>query len=555
MKVWHKMLLAPSVAIVFLLALGALAVGLMARQGMAIASLTRDRGASIELVITAYRELNKAHVAAYRTFTLAGHVPEPELRASVVDHARVVDAYIRKTTEFRNRSSLHPDERALVDTVIPQMEHYRTQFQAATADALALRETAKSSLGRADASFGKVLATFTTLGELQGKLSAEASAQGAANFRGMVISLGAVAVAAAVISLGLALLMARQVVRRLRAASDAAREVARGDLTATIEVRGRDEAAELLQAQSRMQQDLRRVVGEVLTGARAVAGASAQIAQGNQDLSQRTEMQASTLEETASSMEELTSTVQQNADNARQASALATEASGVARKGGDMVADVVNTMNGISDSSRRISEIIGVIDGIAFQTNILALNAAVEAARAGEQGRGFAVVAAEVRNLAQRSAAAAREIKGLIGESVDKVEAGNRLAHATGATMQDMVRSVTRVSDLVAEIAAASQEQSSGIVQVNTAVSRMEEVVQQNASLVEEASAATEAMKAQSEALLELVSRFRLPEEAAQARPAAPAAEVPAIRVREPRQPVVAAAPVPQLPAGPWREF
>ena len=558
MKVWHKMLLAPAAAIVFLLVLGALSMGLMARQGEAMASLTRDRGASIDMVLAAYRDLNRVHVAAYRTYTLTAVVSDEQLKPGVDQHQRVLDGYLKKAADYRDRGALHPDERALVDALIPQMEQYRRDFQSATRDALAMRETAQRTLKVADASFGEVLATLTRLGELQGRLSAEASERGEASFRGMVVALAAVALAAAVISLGLALLMSRHVVRRLRAASDAARQVARGDLAATIVVRGGDEAAELLRAQSQMQQDLRHVVGEVLAGARAVAGASGQIAQGNQDLAQRTEEQASTLEETASSMEELTSTVQQNAENARQASELAAAASGVARKGGDMVADVVSTMSGISDSSRRIAEIIGVIDGIAFQTNILALNAAVEAARAGDQGRGFAVVASEVRNLAQRSAAAAKEIKTLINASVDQVEAGNRLVHATGATMQDMVRSVARVSDLVAEIAAASQEQSSGIVQVNTAVTRMEEVVQQNASLVEEASAATESMKAQADALLQLVSRFRLPaqdEAPAAAAPAPVLARAPApVRVR-PSPPALAAATPPKLPDGTWQEF
>jgi methyl-accepting chemotaxis protein len=251
-------------------------------------------------------------------------------------------------------------------------------------------------------------------------------------------------------------------------------------------------------------------VGEVANGAHTVSDTSAQIAQGNLDLSQRTEEQASTLEETASSMEELTSTVTQNAYSAKQASQLAMGASEVARKGGQVVGQVVSTMTGISESSRKIADIIGVIDGIAFQTNILALNAAVEAARAGEQGRGFAVVAAEVRSLAQRSAAAAKEIKTLIGDSVSKVDAGTKLVDAAGKTMEEVVTSVSKVSELIAEIAAASQEQSSGIEQVHTAITQMDQVVQQNASLVEEATAATESMKEQAGSLLQMVARFKL---------------------------------------------
>jgi methyl-accepting chemotaxis protein len=286
-------------------------------------------------------------------------------------------------------------------------------------------------------------------------------------------------------------------------------QVAGGDLTVQVELRKGDETS-LLAAMRDMITNLRSMVGETAKGARSVADTSAQIAQGNLDLSQRTEEQASTLEEAASSMEELTSTVAQNAQHARQANELAVNASDTARKGGEVVDDVVNTMDQILDSSRKIADIVGVIDGIAFQTNILALNAAVEAARAGEQGRGFAVVATEVRNLAQRTTVAAKEIKALISDSTLKVQAGSDRVDAAGHTMVGVVMSVQKVSNLIAEIAAASQEQSSKIGQVTSAVKQMDTVVQQNASLVEEAAAATESMKDQAGTLLELVSRFRL---------------------------------------------
>jgi methyl-accepting chemotaxis protein len=325
------------------------------------------------------------------------------------------------------------------------------------------------------------------------------------------------AVAALVVLAGImGVLFARSLRRELGGepayAKRVASRVAAGDLSSQIRIAPGDTTS-LLAAMKRMQDDLRDVVSDVFTGARTVADTSAQIAQGNLDLSQRTESQAGTLEEAASSMEELTATVSGNAENASRATRLATQASGVAGKGGAVVAQVVTTMQGITEASRRISEIIGVIDGIAFQTNILALNAAVEAARAGEQGRGFAVVAAEVRSLAQRSALAAKEIKGLIGASVERVEAGTRLVSAAGSTMAEIVASVNEVSQLITEIAAASREQSSGIAQVNTAVAQMDGAVQQNASLVEEAAAATESMRLQAEALLQAVSRFKLGDE------------------------------------------
>ncbi|MBY0241851.1 MAG: HAMP domain-containing protein [Burkholderiaceae bacterium] len=312
----------------------------------------------------------------------------------------------------------------------------------------------------------------------------------------------------------------RGITRPLAQAIDIARTVADGDLRCDMEASRRDEIGDLLRALRRMSDNLARIVGDVRHGTQAIAAASTQIASGNVDLSSRTDAQASSLEQTAASMTELTSTVRQNHDNAGQAQQLAETASQVAQKGGDTVQEVVQTMGGINDSSRKIVDIISVIDGIAFQTNILALNAAVEAARAGEQGRGFAVVASEVRSLAQRSASAAKEIKELISDSVERVDQGSRLVAQAGATMTEVVASVARVTAVIREIALASNEQQEGIEQIGQAISQMDSTTQQNAALVQEAAAAADSLQEQAHALADAVSFFKLHEqERLQARP------------------------------------
>ncbi|WP_039784788.1 methyl-accepting chemotaxis protein [Herbaspirillum huttiense] len=354
----------------------------------------------------------------------------------------------------------------------------------------------------------------------------------------LMLELSAVAILLCVLA---AWWVTRSITRPLNEAVDVASAVAQGDLTVQIGETTRDETGKLLASLKAMNQNLHRIVSEVRTGSDTINTASSEIASGNLDLSSRTEEQAGALEETASAMEELTSTVKQNADNARQANQLAASASDVAVQGGSVVGQVVQTMGEINEASKKIVDIISVIDGIAFQTNILALNAAVEAARAGEQGRGFAVVASEVRTLAQRSASAAKEIKALIDDSVTRVDNGSRLVEQAGSTMSEVVASVKRVTDVVAEISAASNEQSDGIEQINHAIVQMDEVTQQNAALVEQAAAAAQSLQEQSGRLVETVSIFKLSsQETPRAQPA-----------RKPVPPKASSKPVAAAPAAP----
>jgi len=364
----------------------------------------------------------------------------------------------------------------------------------------------------------------TFIGEQSRVLAARMAADNEAANRSATVSLLLMLAVTVVAGSAIVVWLVRGITGPLTQAIGIAKTVAAGDLRSAVHATSTDEVGELLTALQQMSENLARIVGRVRSGTETIAMASTEIASGNLDLSARTEQQASSLEETASAMVELTTTVRQNNDNAGHASRLADTASAVAQKGGATVSQVVQTMASINESSKQIVDIIGVIDGIAFQTNILALNAAVEAARAGEQGRGFAVVASEVRNLAQRSASAAREIKQLIGASVQRVEAGSRLVDAAGATMDEVVASVGRVTAVISEIAVASGEQQEGIEQISMAISQMDGVTQQNAALVEQAAAAADALQQQAAGLSEAVSIFKLHGQAGEARAALPPA-------------------------------
>ena len=419
-------------------------------------------------------------------------------------------------------SSLSAEEKALADKFVASWKSYNDEGLNPTIAALKANDTAAAQAlfkGPVMRLIVPVRETTKALMDLQSKSAKEGYIASQSRFeRFRMVSIGAI-VAGLLIAASMGFWLVRSITAPLEQAVKIAAGVAAGDLTQRIEVSSADETGQLTQALRDMNESLLNIVGRVRDGTDAITTAAAEIAAGNLDLSSRTEQQASALEETASSMEELTSTVRQNSENAKKANELAVSASEIASKGGSVVGKVVDTMGSINESSRKIVEIISVIDGIAFQTNILALNAAVEAARAGEQGRGFAVVASEVRNLAQRSASAAKEIKSLIDTSVEKISAGSELVTEAGRTMAEIVTSVKRVTEIMGDIAIAGAEQEAGIEQINTAITEMDNATQQNAALVEEAAAAAGSLQEQAGELLSTVSIFKLSEPATAAPP------------------------------------
>jgi methyl-accepting chemotaxis protein len=427
---------------------------------------------------------------------------------------RLVHMY-DEARERMAKLSLSPAEADILKSLTQIDKDVELPFKQALAMSTSFRseDAAQIIMNELDPTIQKSLFELNRLIDLQKKANQEAVE--AATVMGDRLATSVYAVNAAVLLLAVlvAWAMTRSIAGPLGESVKVAKRVASGDLTSRIEAEGRDEAAELLTALRDMNGGLSRMVTQIRSGAESIAVGAGQVAAGNQSLSSRTEEHASSLEETASTLEEFTTTVRQNAERAGQASDLAASASVTAQKGGEVVNKVVATMQEVTSSSKRISDIIGVIDGISFQTNILALNAAVEAARAGEQGRGFAVVASEVRSLAQRSAASAKEIRGLIENSVNRIEAGAKLVDQAGRTMEELVASVRRVAQIMTEIASASHEQSSGIEQINKAITQMDTVVQMNASLVEEATAAATSMAQQATALARSVAQFQVADE------------------------------------------
>lgn len=513
MKVGSRLGLGFGILIVFSIVIAAMSWKQLADNYEAIALLANDRAVKVIQVYDIKAGVD-AQGEAIRTIALikGDAVVEREskrIRDAAAQNAERFDRLVKTITSDKGKSFLQA-----TDTKRSQFLSVRDRAMAAAVakDYEGMGALIERDLMPAQAGY---LAALGDLITYQSELMNASYIETRDDVRRTMWLLSIMTLTCAVVGIVIAWRLARSVTAPLDTAVTVADRIADGDLDVDITDDRRDELGQLLRSMKRMRASLARVVGTVRENAENVTTASAQIAAGNQDLSSRTEQQAASLQETAASMEQLTSTVKQNAENARTANQLAQSASTAAAAGGQTVGEVVTTMENISANSRKMADIIGVIDGIAFQTNILALNAAVEAARAGEQGRGFAVVATEVRTLAQRSADAAKEIRTLISQSVERVEAGSNLVQAAGTAMQDIVSRVTRVTDLIGEITHSAAEQSNGIEQVNLAVSQMDQVTQQNAALVEEAAAAASSLKTQAGELVQAVAVFRLAQEQA----------------------------------------
>ena len=512
-KIGPRLIVAFSIVLVMLLVVAVLSVSRMAAIQQAMVNITKGNDVEASMA-SAMRLAVDDRMIALRNIVLLQEKAEMQaqvdrIRQQAADYA-AAEQTLRQTFDAYGiqdeESAILADIKQQAAAAAPLME--KIQSRGLANDNAEATRILMHELRQVQRKWQDSLAALIASEKRQNE---EATAQADATYalaRNLTIG---ISVLALVVGLTIAWLITRSITAPINRAVTIAETVAAGDLTSDIEVHGRDETSMLLRSLKTMNDSLQQIVGQVRAGTDTMTTASQEIASGNLDLSSRTEQQAGSLEETASSMEELTSTVKQNDDNARQANSLAVTASDLASKGGAVIASVVQTMEAINDSSKKIVDIISVIDGIAFQTNILALNAAVEAARAGEQGRGFAVVASEVRNLAHRSAAAAKEIKTLIGDSVTKVDSGALLVDQAGSTMNDVVDSVRRVRDMIAEITAASREQSMGIEQVNQAIIEMDGVTQQNAALVDESAAAAASMQQQAVELADLVGKFVLP--------------------------------------------
>jgi len=505
--------------------------------------------AALTKITAVQAQLSEVHTRLYRTMTIIGSLDDKTVKTERAQQAGKLLAVSTEGTKAADASTddaIQKDLRGFVGQVAKYQKSADSAIDLATVDA----NTGVAALQSADTDFKALNASLASVLERVGQRAVETTAQLEATVRLAGWLLAGVGTLAVLGALAFSWLTQRRMVANINGAAQATAQVAEGRLDVQPHSDDKDEVGDLVRALGSMVSQLRASMQTVRQATDSIGTASAEIATGNQDLSSRTEQTASNLQQAASSMEQLTGTVKQSADSARQANQLASSAAEVAQRGGVVVSQVVATMDEINTSSKKIADIIGVIDGIAFQTNILALNAAVEAARAGEQGRGFAVVASEVRSLAQRSAEAAKEIKGLIGASVDKVEGGSRLVADAGKTMTEIVSSVQRVSDIIGEITAASAEQSDGIGQVNGSVAQLDQMTQQNAALVEQSAAAAESLKEQAAKLSQVVATFRLDTSSAVHTAPRPVVLAPAKPVAA-RKPAQASSAVPRVSTPP----
>jgi methyl-accepting chemotaxis protein len=507
MKLSGKLMIAPLVAIGFLVALALAGYYALTLQQAAADNFYQGIFTRYESAVATETAVGKVHAGIYRLLNIGDSIGAERAAREAAAYKKQLAA---AQDSFKKLSGGNAEQQKNVAAAGAKLAEYIKAADLAIELGSVDVNTGTAAMQTADQAFLEMAKILEAVVESERKMAEEIFDSTRASYRTAWVTMLLLAVTAIVVSLLAATVQSRSIVSRLRMAMGSAEALARGDLTHRVSGDSSDEVGQMLAALANSTEQLAKLVGTVRRITESVSGASGEIARGNQNLSERTEEQASSLEQTAASLEELTTTVRQNVDSARQATQLASAASGAAGKGGQVVGKVVETMDGITGSSKKISEITAVIDGIAFQTNILALNAAVEAARAGEQGRGFAVVASEVRNLAQRSAAAAKEIKNLIEESVQRIDSGSQLVAEAGSQMKEIVSAVKQVTEIVGTIAVASQEQSGGIDQVNQAMSQIDGVTQQNAALVEEAAAAAASLQDQATQLITAVVAFKI---------------------------------------------